>query len=99
LLRQNGFDVSDTGYFVYTNARVDVDGFDDKLEFITKLIPYTGNADWIEPTLLKMKACLENDDIPPVGEAAMGGPCDYCEFAKSRTILTLETIQANNKKK
>ena len=33
LLRQNGFAVSDTGYFVYTNARLDVDGFGDKLEF------------------------------------------------------------------
>src|SRR5206468_6335065 len=35
LLRQNGFKVSDTGYFVYTNARMDVEEFGDKLEFVT----------------------------------------------------------------
>jgi hypothetical protein len=35
LLRQNGLDVSDTGYFVYTNARIDLDGFNDRLEFKT----------------------------------------------------------------
>jgi CRISPR/Cas system-associated exonuclease Cas4 (RecB family) len=93
LLRQNGFKVSDTGYFVYTNARVDVEGFADKLEFTTKLIPYAGNDSWIEPTLVKMKACMENDDTPPVGDAAMGGPCDFCEYAKKRTELTLRHLK------
>jgi CRISPR/Cas system-associated exonuclease Cas4 (RecB family) len=89
LLRQNGFPVSDTGYFVYTNARIDVERFGDKLDFYTKLIPYTGNDGWIEPTLQKMKDCMENNDMPPVGTAAMGGPCDFCEYARSRTELTL----------
>jgi CRISPR/Cas system-associated exonuclease Cas4 (RecB family) len=56
LLRRNGFKVNKTGYFVYTNARLDIDGFDDHLEFHTKLIPYTGDDTWVEPTLLKMKA-------------------------------------------
>lgn len=89
LLRQNGFIVSDTGYFVYTNARMDTEGFGDRLEFRTKLIPYTGNDAWVEPTLGQMKDCMENDDMPPVGTAAMGGPCDFCEYAKARTGLTL----------
>jgi CRISPR/Cas system-associated exonuclease Cas4 (RecB family) len=89
LLRQNGFKVSNTGYFVYTNARIDVEGFADQLEFSTKLIPYAGNDMWIEPTLVKMKDCMESDDMPPVGQAAMGGPCDFCEYAKARTALTV----------
>ena len=93
LLRQNGFTVSDTGYFVYTNARIDVEGFGDQLQFVTKLIPYTGNDGWIEPTLQKMKACMENDDMPPVGTAAMGGPCDFCEYAKARTGLTVNHLR------
>lgn len=92
LLRQNGLKVSDTGYFVYTNARIDLDGFNDRLEFRTKLIPYTGSDAWVEPTLVKMKDCLEGD-MPPVGNAAMGGPCDFCEYAKSRTLLTLQAIK------
>ncbi|HSX45455.1 MAG TPA: PD-(D/E)XK nuclease family protein [Candidatus Saccharimonadia bacterium] len=93
LLRQNGFTVSDTGYFVYTNARIDLDGFGDKLEFRTKLIPYTGNDAWVEPTLLKMKECIESDKMPPVGTAAMGGPCDFCSYARARTELTLKALK------
>lgn len=94
LLRQNGFKVSDTGYFVYTNARFDLDGFNDRVEFRTKLIPYTGNDAWIEPTLETMKACLDNDDMPPIGDSIMGGPCEFCSYARSRTALTIKELQA-----
>jgi CRISPR/Cas system-associated exonuclease Cas4 (RecB family) len=93
LLRANGFKVNDTGYFVYTNARFDLDGFNDHLDFQTKLIPYTGSDAWVEPTLAKMKACLEDDTMPPVGQAAMGGDCDYCTYARSRTELTLKHLK------
>lgn len=95
LLRQNDIIVNDTGYFVYTNARIDVDGFGDRLEFKTKLIPYEGDDSWVEPTLIKMKACMDGD-MPAVGTAAMGGECDFCAYAKSRTMLTLDAIK--NKK-
>jgi len=98
LLRQNGFAVSDTGYFVYTNARLDRDGFGDKLDFFTKVIPYTGSDAWVEPSLVKMKQCLEGD-MPPVGDAAMGGPCDFCTYARARTELTLKNLQAKTSKK
>jgi CRISPR/Cas system-associated exonuclease Cas4 (RecB family) len=91
LLRQNGFKVNHTGYFVYTNARMDVDGFDDKLIFKTKVIPYTGSDEWVEPTINKMKECMEGE-IPEVGVAAMGGPCEFCTYAKARTELTLNHI-------
>lgn len=94
LLRQNGFDVQDTGYFVYTNAKFDGDGFSDRLEFKTKLIPYTGSDSWVEPTLSKMKKCLEDDKMPPVGNAAMGGPCEFCEYAKARTALTVNHLKS-----
>lgn len=92
LLRQNGLEVSDTGYFVYTNGRVDADGFFDKVEFRTKLIPYKGDDSWIEPTLIKMKQCLEDDTMPEVGTAAMGGSCEFCAYARARTELTLAAI-------
>jgi CRISPR/Cas system-associated exonuclease Cas4 (RecB family) len=93
LLRQNGFTVQDTGYFVYTNGRMDLDGFNNRVEFKTKVIPYTGHDTWIEPTLHKMKECLEGD-MPAVGTAAMGGPCDFCTYAKQRTELTLRAIHS-----
>lgn len=94
LLRQNGFKVSDTGYFVYTNGRTDLDGFNNRVEFRTKVIPYTGSDAWVEPTLIKMKAAMESDSMPAVGEAAMGGECDFCSYARSRTELTLKALGA-----
>lgn len=96
LLRQNGFSVSDTGYFVYANGRLDMDGFFDKVEFRTKVIPYKGSDSWVEKTLVKMKQTLEGD-MPAVGVAAMGGPCDFCEYAKKRTELTLNHLQKKSK--
>ena len=96
LLRANGFAVNDTGYFVYANGRLDMDGFYDKVEFRTKVIPYTGNDAWVEPTIQKMKECVEGD-MPAVGMAAMGGECDFCSYARSRTELTLEAIAKRNK--
>ncbi len=75
LLRQNGFTVSDTGYFVYANARTDLPGFDGKLEFEVKLIPYTGHDSWIEKVLGKILVCLESNAIPEMFE-----DCDYCRY-------------------
>lgn len=98
LLRQNGFEVSDTGYFVYTNGRMDLDGFNDRVEFRTKIIPYTGSDKWIEPTIKKMKKCMDSDTMPAVGSAAMGGPCEFCEYAKARTKLTIGHIQKRGAK-
>jgi CRISPR/Cas system-associated exonuclease Cas4 (RecB family) len=93
LIRANGLPVSDTGYFVYANGRVDVDGFNDRVEFRTKVIPYTGDDSWVEPTLLKMKKCMDDDKMPPIGDDIMGGPCSYCSYARSRTELTLKALK------
>lgn len=97
LLRQNGFKVSDTSYFVYTNGRIDLDGFFDRVEFKTKIIPYKGSDKWVEPTLKKMKKTMDGE-MPAVGMAAMGGECDYCAYAKKRTELTLAAIKTNKSK-
>ncbi len=97
LLRSNGYKVSNTGYFVYTNGRLDLDGFHDRLEFKTTLIPYEGDDSWVEPALKKMKKCMDGD-MPAVGKAAMGGECDYCSYAKKRTLLTIEHIKKPKKR-
>lgn len=92
LLRQNGLKVNNTGYFVYCNGRLDLDGFNNRVEFKTKIIPYTGDDSWVEPTLLKMKECMEGD-MPAIGTAAMGGPCDFCTYARARTELTMQALR------
>jgi hypothetical protein len=92
LLRQNGLKVSNMAYFVYTNGRMDLDAFEGKLEFKTKVIPYKGSDSWVEPTLQQMKDCMEGD-MPPVGDHIMGGPCEFCTYAKARTELTLKALK------
>jgi CRISPR/Cas system-associated exonuclease Cas4 (RecB family) len=86
LLRQNGFTVSDTGYFVYANASKEEEAFDGKLIFEVTLILYTGNGDWIEGTLRDIKTCLDSEQAP---EATPD--CDYCRYreAAGRSLLTL----------
>jgi hypothetical protein len=94
LLRNNDFKVSNTGYFVYTNGRLDLDGFNDRVEFRTKVISYEGNDSWIPGTIKKIKECLEQENMPLSGEN-----CQYCEYAKSRTDLTLKYLIKNKKVK
>jgi CRISPR/Cas system-associated exonuclease Cas4 (RecB family) len=92
LLRQNGLKVSDVGYFVYTNGRLDLDGFNNRVEFRTKLISYTGKDNWIEPAIIKLKDCMDGE-MPEVGTAVMGGECEHCAYARERTKLTLAHLK------
>ncbi len=78
LMRQNGFEVSDTGYFVYCNGRRDAEAFDAKLEFNIKIIPYKGNDAWVEKTILAAKKCLMLEEIP-----AADLECDYCNYREA----------------
>ena len=92
LLRQNGFKVSDTGYFVYATGDMNAAEFNDVVQFNTHVFPHNGSDEWIEPVIKKMKACMDSEVMPDVGVAAMGGECDYCNYAKRRTELTLDHI-------
>ena len=74
LFRKNGFDVSDTAYFVYCNGKTDREAFDAKLEFDIKIIPYVGKDDWIDGTLRDARKCLTGD-MP-----TLNSNCDYCAY-------------------
>lgn len=78
LLRQKGFAVSKTGYFVYANGNADEDAFDNKLVFETTLVPCEGETDWIEPTLLKIKETLDSDKLPESGSG-----CEFCPYREA----------------
>ena len=71
--------------------------FHNQLEFKTKLIPYEGDDSWVEPTLVKMKACMDSDDMPPVGDHIMGGECEYCAYARERAKLTVAALNTLKK--
>lgn len=89
LLRGNGLKVSSTGYWVYANAIKSRDGFDGRLEFELTLIEETIDDKWIEPTLLKIKQTLESDEMPKNADG-----CEFCAYARARTVLTLEALKA-----
>ncbi|MBI3638122.1 PD-(D/E)XK nuclease family protein [Candidatus Wolfebacteria bacterium] len=75
LLRQNGYKVSSTGYFVYCNGKSDREAFDAKLEFDITLIDYKGDDSWVEKAIVGAHKCLNNDKIPEVAP-----DCDYCSY-------------------
>jgi hypothetical protein len=90
LLRQNGFKVSDTGYFVYVNGKKDRKAFDGKLEFDVTLVSHTGKDDWVEKILFKIKECLEHKKIP-----AHSKECDFCKYTVALGDCLREQAKAN----
>lgn len=80
LLRQNGYDVSSLGYFLYCTGKLDGAAFDGKLEFELTLISYEGNANWVDGAITDLKACLMSDEIPVAAEG-----CEYCTYRQAVT--------------
>lgn len=78
LLRQNGYNVSNVGYFVYCNGRTDLEAFDARLEFDVTLIPYEGKDDWVEQAILKANECLKSKQLPEASK-----DCDYCTYRRA----------------
>ncbi len=75
LLRRNGFEVSDTGYFVSCNGDTDKEAFDGRIEFKTKLITHVGDDSWVEKAVRDAHACLVSDAVPPISRE-----CEYCQY-------------------
>lgn len=85
LFRQEGFKVSDTGYFVYANALTeDVPRFEDTVNFKTVLIPYNVDTSWVEEIVQKIKATLESDQVPESNPE-----CEQCQYN-----LVFESVMA-----
>jgi len=79
IFRQNGFNVDDEAYFVYANGLKGDRVFDAKIEFAVEIITYKGDDYWVEPTIYKMKECLDSDNIPD--------PDPKCEFCRYRKLI------------
>jgi len=75
LFRQNGFTVSHRAFILYANAQKDRDGFNGRLDFDIQLVEHLGNDDWVEPALIKAKACLMLDVAP-----AAATDCEWCQY-------------------
>ena len=81
LLRRNGFDVSDTGYFIYCNGDRGREEFAQQLHFKVSVLPYTGSDEWIEETIMDAHLCLQSQSAPP---PAVSSRCDYCAYHSAR---------------
>ena len=92
LLEKNGFAVNETGYLVYANASKDEPSFGNQLIFETTLVPVKTEIDWIEPTLEKIKVCLEQKDLPGIGEK-----CEFCQYREA-SGKKLQAVYFANKK-
>ena len=82
LFRNNGFKVSNIGYFVYCNGDADKKAFDGKLEFDVAVIPYEGRDGWIEKVIFDIRKCLESEKMPLASDN-----CDYCAYSRTRQGL------------
>jgi CRISPR/Cas system-associated exonuclease Cas4 (RecB family) len=84
LFRNNGFKVSDIGYFVYCNGDSDRAAFDAKLEFDIVVIPYNGDDSWVEKTVVAIGECLRAEKLPESHPN-----CHFCGYVNARKIAEL----------
>jgi len=82
VMREMGFEVSDTFYFLVCNTNRKADGFFGKLDFEEVLVPYRWNAQWIPEKVSEVINCLNSDDIPKSNIA-----CKNCAYARQRGIV------------
>ena len=89
IMRQNGFNVSNTGYFLYVNGDQHFeDGMleedEDKalMKFNVQLISYKADDSWVEGKIMEVKECLHEKSCPPHAESGFGPKGDkQCEYA------------------
>lgn len=75
ILRNNGFQVSQRGYFIYCNGKQDEASSGTNLAFGVSVIPYDGDTSWIEGALHRIKECLSADQVPAPKES-----CKLCAY-------------------
>tara|TARA_X000000950_G_scaffold282273_1_gene380779 strand:- start:3398 stop:4219 length:822 start_codon:yes stop_codon:yes gene_type:complete len=88
IMKNNNFDVSNTGYFLYVNADQHFeegmlhDQVDEAvMKFRVEFIEYKGDSSWVEETLIKAKECLLQEKCPKHAETGFGRsgqePCHF----------------------
>jgi len=77
LLRQNGLEVSDIGYFVFAKANK-AEGFgmgEAALEFDLIIEAMRGDDSWVEATIMNARKTYDSAVIPEASP-----DCDYCSY-------------------
>ena len=75
LVRRQGFEVADRGWFVYTNGDGRAGRFGDTLCFTTALVPYDGHDGWVLEAFRRAVALVGQPASPPPGP-----DCEFCAY-------------------
>ncbi len=78
LVRRQGFEVSNRGWFVYTNGDGRAGAFGDKLCFTTSMVSYDGNDAWVLDAFRRAVATIQQGEVPQPG-----ADCEYCAYVAS----------------
>jgi hypothetical protein len=78
LLRMNEFSVSDTALFLFAHADATAPSLDGKLVFDIVVLRHLCDTKWIEPTLMKIRDCLMDDEIP-----CPSPDCELCGYVEA----------------
>jgi len=91
LLKKNGLNVANQGWFIYCNGIKDKSAFNERLDFTVSMLPYVGNDSWVEPTLVEIKKCLDSGLIPLATK-----DCEYCQYALQYATANGRTLPQEN---
>ena len=81
LVRRQGFEVSNRGWFVYTNGDGRAADFGDKLCFRTALVPYDGDDAWVLEVFRRAVGLVGQPLAPPPGPE-----CVYCAYVAGASV-------------
>jgi len=81
LLKQMGFGVDPTAYFLVCNADRSGEGFYGVMRFSETLIPYTWNDEWLPEKIDEMIAVLNSPNPPQANPS-----CKNCAYARQRSL-------------
>ena len=82
LVRRQGFDVSNRGWFVYANGDGKAAEFGDALRFTTQMIPYDGDDAWVLDAFRRTVATVNAGKVPAPGE-----DCEYCVYVEKAAAI------------
>jgi PD-(D/E)XK nuclease superfamily protein len=75
LVRRQGLEVSNRGWFVYTNGDGRAAEWGEKLCFSTALVPYEGSDEWVLDAFRRAVALVTQASSPPAAPE-----CEYCAY-------------------
>ena len=99
IMRQNGFNVNKTGYFVYVNGdqhfedgMLDLNKDKANMKFNVQLLSYDGDDSWVNQKIIDLKNCIEAIDCPEHSRSGFGPKGDkQCEY-----LQLFESMKENN---